>query len=48
MLRPPFRFSWMEIAAAVIIVAGAYGLSVMSTPPEKTPQQASAAQTVTR
>ena len=44
----PRRFHWMELVAAVIVVAGAYGLSVASTPAEKTPQEAAASQSVTR
>jgi hypothetical protein len=42
----PARFPWMGIAAALIIVSGAYALSVASTP-RTVPEETATLQTVT-
>jgi hypothetical protein len=43
----PARFPWMGIAAALIILGGAYVLSVASTPPTA-PEETATLQTLTR
>jgi hypothetical protein len=42
----PARFPWMGIASALIILGGAYALSVASTPPT-TPDETATLPTVT-
>jgi len=42
----PARFPWMGIAAALIILIGAFALSIASTPPT-TPDETATLQTVT-
>jgi hypothetical protein len=43
----PARFPWMGIAAALIILSGAYALSVASTAPATAPEETATLQTVT-
>ena len=44
----PARFPWMGIAAALIILSGAYALVVASTPPATAPEETATLQTLTR